>query len=85
VARYLFRRGIRTVEDLLEAIGRRDIPSTRVVMRRMGDEVEVVFLDHELSAEDEEKLKGVMAGIGFGRLVAKEHGPPPRVPRRPRR
>jgi len=74
MVKYVFKR-IETVEDLLEAIGRKDIPSTKVVIRRPAvDEetgevvadMEVEFPDeYPLTTQDEEKLKAIMAGKGL--------------------
>ena len=70
--KYQFNR-ISTVEDILEAIGRTDIPSTNVVLRQPAvDEetgeyladLEIDFGTHTLSSIDEGKLKMV-----FGNMV----------------
>jgi hypothetical protein len=66
--KYRFKR-IETVEDLLEEIGRKDIPSTKVSIRRPAvDEatgkyvadVEIDFGEYELTASDEGKLMDLM-------------------------
>ena len=54
-----------TVEDLLEAIGRTDIPSTEVSLTRSGDKTEIDFGKHNLTLADEEKLKVSLKGMGF--------------------
>lgn len=69
--RYRFT-SFRTVEDLLEAIGRGDIPSPEVSMTRVGDQVEIDFGEHALNPGDEEKLKSVLSAMGYGKLRAKE-------------
>jgi len=66
MVKYRFRR-INTVEDLLEAIGRKDIPSTKVVIRIPGEDsdIEIDFGEYELTASDEKKLIDLMAGMGM--------------------
>ena len=64
--KYRFSR-IETVEDLLEAIGRRDIPSTEVSLTRSGDEIEIDFGRHNLTLTDEEKLKVSLKEMGFSK------------------
>jgi len=64
MSRYRFSK-IETVEDLLEAIGRRDIPSTEVSLTRSGDEIEIDFGRHNLTLTDENKLKVNLKGMGF--------------------
>ena len=64
--KYKFSK-IETVEDLLEAIGRRDIPSTEVSLTRSGDEIEIDFGRHSLTLTDEEKLKVSLKGMGFSK------------------
>ena len=56
-----------TVEDLLEAIGRTDIPSTEVSLTRSGDEIEIDFGRHNLTLTDENKLKVALKGMGFSK------------------
>ena len=66
--KYQFNK-INTVEDILKAIGRTDIPSTDVVLSQpaideAGEylaELEIDFGTHTLSPTDEEKL-----GVIFG-------------------
>ena len=67
--KYHFNK-INTVEDILKAIGRTDIPSTDVVLSQPAideetgehlDELEIDFGTHTLSPIDEEKL-----GVIFG-------------------
>ena len=64
--KYKFSK-IETVEDLLEAIGRRDIPSTEVSLTRSGDEIEIDFGRHNLTLTDENKLKVNLKGMGFSK------------------
>jgi len=66
MSRYRFSK-IETVEDLLEAIGRRDIPSTEVSLTRSGDEIEIDFGRHNLTLTDENKLKVNLKGMGFSK------------------
>ena len=70
--KYQFNQ-INTVEDILKAIGRTDIPSTDVVLRQpavdeeTGEylaELEIDFGTHTLSPTDEEKL-GVIFGTNM--------------------
>ena len=65
---------ISTVEDILKAIGRTDIPSTDVVLRQpavdeeTGEvlaELELDFGIHTLSPVDVEKLKSYLASKGL--------------------
>ena len=65
---------ISTVEALLKAIGRTDIPSTDVVLRKpavdeeTGEylaELEIDFGTHTLSPVDVEKLKSCLASKGL--------------------
>ena len=67
---------INTVEDILKAIGRPDIPSTDVVLSRpavdeeTGEylaELEIDFGTHTLSSTDEGKLKSCLASQGLVR------------------
>ena len=58
---------VETVEDLLKAIGRTDIPSTEVSLTRSGDEIELDFGKHNLTLTDEEKLKVSLKGMGFSK------------------
>ena len=70
--KYQFNK-IRTVEDILEAIGRTDIPSTDVVLSRpaiseTGEylaELEIDFGTHTLSPIDEGKLESCLASQGL--------------------
>jgi uncharacterized protein with von Willebrand factor type A (vWA) domain len=67
MVKYRFKR-IETVEDLLEAIGRRDIPSTKVILRKPGEDgsdVEIDFGEYTLSATDEAKLLDLMKSMGM--------------------
>jgi len=73
MVKYRFER-IKTVEDILEAIGRTDIPSTDVRMSvpaidPVTDEYiadfEIDFGAHELSPTDEAELKGLMRTLGY--------------------
>ena len=73
--KYQFSK-ISTVEDILKAIGRTDIPSTDVVLSRPATdektgeyvaELEIDFGTHTLSSIDEGKLKMV-----FGNMVRRE-------------
>ena len=64
--KYQFNQ-INTVEDILKAIGRTDIPSTDVVLSQpavseTGEylaDLEIDFGTHTLSPTDEEKLVGI--------------------------
>ena len=65
---------INTVEDILKAIGRTDIPSTDVVLRQpavdeeTGEylaELEIDFGTHTLSLIDEQKLGNCLASQGL--------------------
>ena len=65
---------ISTVEDILKAIGRTDIPSTDVVLSRpaideeTGEylaELEIDFGTHALSSTDEKKLGSCLASQGL--------------------
>ena len=58
---------IETVKDLLEAIGRTDIPSTEVSLTRSGDEIEIDFGKHNLTSLDENKLKVTLKEMGFSK------------------
>ena len=71
--KYQFNK-ISTVEDILEAIGRTDIPSTDVVLSQPAiDEetgeylakFEIDFGTHTLSPTDEKKLKSCLASQGL--------------------
>jgi len=73
MVKYRFER-IKTVEDILEAIGRTDIPSTDVrisipatdpVTGEYIAEFEIDFGVHELSPTDEVALKELMRALGF--------------------
>ena len=73
--KYQFNQ-INTVEDILKAIGRADIPSTDVVLSRpaideeTGEylaELEIDFGTHTLSPIDERKLKSCLASHGLMR------------------
>ena len=64
--KYKFSK-VETVEDLLGAIGRRDIPSTEVSLTRSGDEIEIDFGRHNLTLSDENKLKVALKEMGFGK------------------
>ena len=73
--KYQFNK-ISTVEDILKAIGRTDIPSTDVALRqpaideKTGEylaELEIDFGTHTLSPTDEKKLKSCLASQGFVR------------------
>ena len=66
--KYQFNK-INTVEDILKAIGRTDIPSTDVVLRQpaidkeTGEylaDLEIDFGTHTLSPTDEERLKMIL-------------------------
>ena len=70
---------ISTVEDILKAIGRTDIPSTDVVLSQPATdeetgeclaELEIDFGTHILSPIDEKKLESCFASQG---LVGKRH------------
>ena len=63
-----------TVEDLLEAIGRTDIPSTEVSLARSGDEFEIDFGRHNLTLIDENKLKVTLKEMGFSKLLREGEG-----------
>ena len=69
--RYRFTR-FRTAEELLEAIGRTDIPSVEVSITRVGDELEIDFGKHTLTPKDEDKLKAVLSAMGYGKLKEKK-------------
>jgi hypothetical protein len=65
--KYRFKK-IETVEDVLNAIGRTDIPSTKVRITRPaedGSDVEIDFGEYMLSATDEKKLEDLMKGMGL--------------------
>ena len=71
--KYQFNQ-INTVEDILKAIGRTDIPSTNVVLRQpaideeTGEylaELEIDFGTHTLSLIDEVKLESCLASQGL--------------------
>ena len=71
--KYQFNK-INTVEDILKAIGRSDIPSTDVVVSQpaideeTGEylaELEIDFGRHTLSLTDEKKLKSRLASQGL--------------------
>jgi len=74
MVKYRFRR-IEVAEDILEAIGRTDIPSSRVVIRKPSVDIETgeILADVEieipdeypLSTVDEEKLEALMTRLGF--------------------
>ena len=73
--KYQFNK-ISTVEDILKAIGRTDIPSTDVVLSQpaideeTGEylaELEIDFGSHTLSPTDEKKLKSCLASQGLVR------------------
>ena len=68
--KYQFNQ-ISTVEDILKAIGRTDIPSTDVVLRqpaideKTGEylaELEIDFGEYELTPKDEEALNSFVTG-----------------------
>ena len=65
---------VETVEDLLKAIGRTDIPSTEVSLTRSGDEIELDFGKHNLTLTDEEKLKVSLKGMGFSKPLRDGEG-----------
>jgi len=71
VARYTYTRAPRTVAELLDAIGRPDIPSTEVRMTCVGDVVEIDFGPYALTPDDEARLNAEMGRAGF-RFVRKE-------------
>ena len=71
--KYQFSK-INTVEDILKAIGRTDIPSTDVVLSQpavdeeTGEylaELEIDFGTHTLSPIDEQKLESYLASQGL--------------------
>ncbi|MHC1610728.1 MAG: hypothetical protein ACXQTW_03865 [Candidatus Methanospirareceae archaeon] len=72
--KFRFKR-IETVEDILEAIGRTDIPSSRVTMKRsvIDEKTGEVIADLEieipdefsLSDTDEQKLVDLMQTLGM--------------------
>jgi hypothetical protein len=65
--KYRFRK-IETVEDLLEAIGRKDIPSTKVCIRRPaedGSDIEIDFGEYALTATDGKNLEDLMKSMGL--------------------
>ena len=71
--KYQFSK-INTVEDILKAIGRADIPSTDVVLRQpavdeeTGEvlaELEIDFGIHTLSPIDEKNLESCLASQGL--------------------
>ena len=66
MSRYRFSK-IETVEDLLEAIGRTDIPSTEVSLTRSGNEIELDFGKHNLTLSDANKLKVTLREMGFSK------------------
>ena len=74
--KYQFNQ-INTVEDILKAIGRTDIPSTDVVLSQpavdeeTGEylaELEIDFGIHTLSPTDEKKLESCLASQGLMRI-----------------
>jgi len=69
--KYKFSK-IETVEDLLEAIGRRDIPSTEVSLTKSGDDIELDFGKHNLAPGDENKLRIALKEMGFMRFLGKD-------------
>ena len=81
--KYLFNQ-INTVEDILKAIGRTDIPSTDVVLRQpavdeeTGEylaELEIDFGTHTLSPIDKNKLESCLASQGLvGKGIKGEGG-----------
>jgi len=77
MVKYRFKR-IETVEDILEAIGRKDIPSTKVVLRRTINDLEIEIPDeYALSPIDEEKLKTLIAtcfGMKFKEKISSSKG-----------
>ena len=71
--KYQFNQ-INTIEDILKAIGRTDIPSTDVVLsqpavdEKTGEylaELEIDFGTHTLSPTDEKKLESCLASQGL--------------------
>ena len=71
--KYQFNQ-ISTVEDILKAIGRTDIPSTDVVLRQPAvdeetggylAELEIDFGTHTLSSLDKKKLESCLASQGL--------------------
>jgi hypothetical protein len=65
--KYRFRK-IETVENLLEAIGRTDIPSTEVVVRRPaedGSDMEIDLGKYTLTAAEEAALIALMKSKGM--------------------
>ena len=58
---------IGTVEDLLKAIGRTDIPSIEVSLTKSGDEIELDFGRYNLTLSDEDKLKATLKEMGFSK------------------
>ena len=71
--KYQFNQ-INTIEDILKAIGRTDIPSTDVVLRQPAvdketaeylADLEIDFGTHTLSPIDEEKLESRLASQGL--------------------
>lgn len=72
--KYRFHK-IKTVQELLEAIGRKDIPNTKVkITQPVIDEATGEYLadleieipdEYPLSPADERKLESLMAGLGF--------------------
>ena len=78
--KYRFNR-LRTVEELLEAIGRKDIPSKDVTMRgpavdeETGEflsDIEIDFGKHALSSKEEGKLKSVLKEMGYAKFKEKK-------------
>jgi hypothetical protein len=65
--KYRFRQ-IHTVEDILKEIGRSDIPSTEVLMTQEGNEIELDFGKHILTATDGTKLDRLFKAKRYQRL-----------------
>jgi len=66
--KYKFRRNIETVKELLQLLGRTDIPSPEVSIARESDSLEVDFGIHMLSPTDEGKLTSILGSFGFKRV-----------------
>ena len=71
--RYLFKRAT-TIEDILRALGRTDIPTTSVVIRQpavdmaTGEhlaDIEIDFVDYTLPVPDKAKLETLMQQRGY--------------------
>lgn len=56
------------IEDLLNTIGRSDIPLTEVALISDGETITVDFGKHSLAKSEEEKLNTFLSKLGFNLL-----------------